>query len=81
MDSAICSVTHSFIQSILFIELVLRLCLSLYQEDITTRNASASAKPIDLQKIFTPASDAQQIQPQKNRKCLIQFKVVSDVRI
>lgn len=37
------------------------------QED-TTINAPSLSKPIDLQKIFTPANDAEEILPQKNRK-------------
>lgn len=36
------------------------------QEDTTT--TTTSSKPIDLQKIFTPATDAEEILPNRNRK-------------
>lgn len=36
---------------------------------VTNINATTSVnKPVDLQKIFTPADDTEEIRPQKNRK-------------
>lgn len=56
----------------------LRLETNVLQDDKTPSTASPSTKAIDLKKIFTPAQDAEEIVPQKNRE-YIHILTLSDV--